>query len=83
MRTSLHGMNCGDSCCLQVKNLTVRIGSDSILENINLHIHCGELLALIGPNGAGKSTFIKTVLGQHDYEGAIVFSAPGQRGQMP
>ena len=83
MRTSLHGMNCGDSCCLQVKNLTVRIGSDSILENINLHIHCGELLALIGPNGAGKSTFIKTVLGQHDYEGAIVFSAPGQRGQKP
>ena len=83
MRTSLHGTNCGDSCCLQVKNLQVRIGSDSILEDANLHIHCGELLALIGPNGAGKSTFIKAILGQQDYAGTIVFSAPGQRGRKP
>ena len=83
MRTSLHGGACGDSCCLQVKNLTVRIGADSILKDVNLHIHCGELLALIGPNGAGKSTLIKAILGQRDYEGAIVFSAPGQRGQKP
>ena len=83
MRTSLHGMNCGDSCCLQVKNLRVRIGSDRILEDVNLHIHCGELMALIGPNGAGKSTFLKAILGQLDHEGVIVFSAPGQRGQKP
>ncbi|MBE6975000.1 MAG: metal ABC transporter ATP-binding protein [Ruminococcaceae bacterium] len=83
MRTSLHGMNCGDSCCLQVKNLRVQIGQDRILEDVNLHIHCGELMALIGPNGAGKSTFIKAILGQQDHEGTIVFSTPGQRGQKP
>lgn len=83
MRTTLHGQNCGDSCCLRVKNLTVRIGSDSILKDVDLHIHCGEMMALIGPNGAGKSTFLKAVLGQQDYEGTIVFSAPGQRGQKP
>ena len=83
MRTTLHGTNCGDSCCLQVKNLRVRIGTDSILEDVNLHIHCGEMMALIGPNGAGKSTFIKAILGQQDYEGTIVFSAPGQRGRKP
>ena len=83
MRTSLHGGSCSDSCCLQVKNLTVRIGADSILKDVNLHVHCGEMLALIGPNGAGKSTFLKAILGQRDYEGVIVFSAPGQRGQKP
>ncbi len=83
MRTSLHGGSCGDSCCLQVKNLTVRIGADSILKNVDLHVHCGELLALIGPNGAGKSTFLKAILGQQDHEGVIVFSAPGQRGKKP
>ncbi len=83
MRTSLHGGSCSDSCCLQVKNLTVRIGANSILRDVNLHVHCGELLALIGPNGAGKSTFLKAVLGERDYEGAIVFSAPGQRGRKP
>jgi zinc transport system ATP-binding protein len=83
MRTTLHGGSCGDSCCLQVKNLTIRIGSDSILQNVNLHLHCGELMALIGPNGAGKSTFLKAILGQRDYEGVIVFSTPGQRGRKP
>ncbi len=83
MRTTLHGGNCGDSCCLQVKNLTVRIGNERILEDVNLHIHCGEMVALIGPNGAGKSTLIKAILGQRDHEGSIVFSAPGQRGKKP
>jgi len=83
MKTTLHGGNCGDSCCLRVQNLSVRIGSDHILQDINLHIHCGELVALIGPNGAGKSTFLKAILGQREYEGVIVFSAPGQRGRKP
>lgn len=83
MRTSLHGAGCGDSCCLRVQNLSVRIGGDKILSDVNLHVHCGELVALIGPNGAGKSTFLKAILGQQEHEGVIVFSAPGQRGRKP
>ena len=83
MRTTMHGSGCGDSCCLRVQNLSVRIGSDQILKDVNLHVHCGELVALIGPNGAGKSTFLKAILGQQDHEGVIVFSAPGQRGKKP
>lgn len=83
MRTSLHGNGCGDSCCLRVQDLSVQIGNDHILKDVNLHVHCGELVALIGPNGAGKSTFIKAILGQQEHEGIIVFSAPGQRGKKP
>ena len=83
MRTTLHGSGCGDSCCLKVQNLSVSIGNDKILQDVNLHVHCGELVALIGPNGAGKSTFLKAILGQREYEGIIVFSAPGQRGRKP
>ena len=83
MRTTLHGDRCGDSCCLKVQNLSVSIGNDKILKDVNLHVHCGELVALIGPNGAGKSTFLKAILGQREYEGIIVFSAPGQRGRKP
>jgi len=77
----MHGGKCGDSCCLRVQNLSVKIGGDPILEGINLHVHCGQLVALIGPNGAGQSTFIKAVLGQQEYDGVIAFSAPGQRGR--
>ena len=83
MRFSLHGGSCGHSCCLRVENVSVQIGSDRILKDVNLHVHCGELVALIGPNGAGKSTFLKAILGQREFEGVIAFSEPGKRSQKP
>ena len=79
MRRELHSKNCGDSCCLKLNKVSVRIGADAILKDVSLHVHCGEMVALIGPNGAGKSTILKTILGQREYEGVITFSAPGMR----
>ena len=73
------GSGCGHSCCLRIQNLSVHIDNQEILKNVNLHVHCGELVALIGPNGAGKSTLIKAILEQTEHEGVISFSAPGQR----
>ena len=81
MKLFFHGGGCGDSCCLRVQNLNVRIGEDKILQNVNMHVHCGEMVALIGPNGAGKSTLLKAILGQREYEGVIAFSAPGERSR--
>lgn len=83
MKPTLHGSSCSDSCCLRVNNLSVTIGSDKILEHVNMHVHCGDLVALIGPNGAGKSTLLKAVLGQQAYDGVIAFYTPGQRGRKP
>ena len=83
MKLDIHGGSCGHSCCLRVEHLSVKIGSDTILKDVNLHIHCGEMVALIGPNGAGKSTFLKAVLGQREYRGVIAFSEPGQRSRKP
>ena len=76
-----HGSGCGHSCCLRIQDLQVKIDNQEILSNVNLHVHCGELVALIGPNGAGKSTLIKAILGQNDYTGVISFSVPGQRNR--
>lgn len=83
MKFDIHGGGCGHSCCLRVENMSVRIGADAILKDVNLHVHCGEMVALIGPNGAGKSTFLKAILGQREYEGIIAFSEPGQRSKKP
>lgn len=83
MRFFSHGGDCGHSCCLRVENLNVEIGENSILKDVNLHVHCGQMVALIGPNGAGKSTFLKAILGQREYRGIIAFSEPGQRSQKP
>ena len=79
MNIGSHGGACGHSCCLRIQDLSVRIDGDSILTGVNLHVHCGEMVALIGPNGAGKSTLLKAILGQRDHEGVISFSVPGQR----
>lgn len=76
-----HGSNCGHSCCLRIQNLNVKKGCQDILTDVNLHVHCGELIALIGPNGAGKSTLLKTILGQEEHTGVISFSVPGQRNR--
>ena len=83
MKLFFHGGGCGDACCLRVQEMSVRIGNEQILHDVNMHVHCGELVALIGPNGAGKSTFLKAVLGQRDYDGVIAFSSPGERNRRP
>ena len=83
MRNLRHGSSCDDSCCLRIQDLSVKIGSDKILKDVNLHIHCGQMVALIGPNGAGKSTLLKAILGQREYDGIIAFSAPGMRHRKP
>ena len=81
MNIGSHGGSCGHSCCLRIQNLDVKIGNQTILKDVNLHAHCGEMIALIGPNGAGKSTLLKAILGQQEYSGIISFSVPGQRNR--
>lgn len=81
MNIGSHGGSCGHSCCLRIQDLSVKIGRETILKDINLHAHCGEMIALIGPNGAGKSTLLKAILGQQEHSGVISFSVPGQRNR--
>ena len=60
-------------CCTKINNFSVKKGQFVILEDINLHIHCGDLTAIIGPNGAGKSTLLKAILGEIPHEGTLSF----------
>ena len=75
MRKLKHGDSCDSSCCLRIQNLSVKIGSDEILHDVNLHIHCGQMAALIGPNGAGKTTAFNAITGVYEpTNGAIYFN---------
>ena len=56
---------------ISIKKLFVSFGDDIILNNINLTILSGEIVAIIGPNGSGKSTLLKAILGLIDYQGEI------------
>lgn len=60
-------------CCTKVEHFGVTRGNTVILDDINLHIHCGELTAIIGPNGAGKSTLLKAILGEIPHNGDLKY----------
>ncbi len=48
---------------LEAKNVTRKFGGLVANNNMSLHVHAGEILALIGPNGAGKSTMFNQISG--------------------
>jgi len=76
---NMHGEKPCGLHCIKVHHFRVSFGSEVILEDINLHIHCGKLHVLIGKNGAGKSTLIKAILGEVAHQGKIVFQTPEGR----
>ena len=53
---------------IRLRNLTFRYpGSErAVLENFNLHIPAGKIVAIVGDNGAGKSTLIKLLCRFYD-----------------
>ena len=48
---------------LELKNVTMKFGGVTALNEVNLQVKKGEILALIGPNGAGKTTMFNTICG--------------------
>ena len=48
---------------LQIHHLTKTYGEKKAVDDLNLHIHPGEIYGFIGHNGAGKTTTLKSVVG--------------------
>ena len=48
---------------IQTRQLSAGYLGKTIVKNITLDFHPGEVLVLLGPNGSGKSTFLKAALG--------------------
>lgn len=51
------------SICVEVKNLSKIYDDKKALDNINLKIEKGKIIALLGADGAGKTTFLRLVIG--------------------
>ena len=83
LHTVHHGPSCHDACCLQIRGLSVTAEDADLLKDVDLHIHCGQIVAVIGPNGAGKSTLFRAILGQVPYTGEIRFERAGGRRTRP
>ncbi len=60
--------------CLRIADIGVKADGQTLLSDVNLHVHCGQLTAIIGRNGAGKSTLLKAILGEIPHTGRVEFS---------
>ena len=63
---------CGQ-CCTHIDGIGVTLDRHQIIEDVSLHLHCGELTTVVGPNGAGKSTLLRALLGEVPHTGSIHF----------
>lgn len=59
--------------CIKIKDFGVKVGVQTIIEHVDIHVHCGEITAIIGKNGAGKTTLVKAINGDLQHEGHIEF----------
>jgi branched-chain amino acid transport system ATP-binding protein len=59
---------------LSISGLSAHYGRIRALNNVDLHVGDGELVALVGANGAGKTTLMRTISGvQNASSGTIRF----------
>ncbi len=75
--------NTCEHCCTKIENLNVSFGKTSVLQGVNLHLNCREILAIIGPNGAGKTTLLRAVIGEIPFAGKISFLVKASPGRAP
>jgi NitT/TauT family transport system ATP-binding protein len=50
---------------LEVENVYHWFGDNKVLNNINIQIEAGQIVAVVGPSGCGKSTLLRAILGTH------------------
>ena len=68
---------------LSVKNLTVKLGNQIVIDNLSFEVTAGESLAIIGPNGAGKTVLFRALIGVVPYTGEINFAPETTIGYVP
>jgi branched-chain amino acid transport system ATP-binding protein len=57
---------------LEVKNVSVKYDTATILDEASLKVEQGELVGLVGPNGAGKTTLLRAVAGLINWDREVL-----------
>ncbi len=74
----------GTSPLLKIKDVMMNFGGLLALNEVNSHIHPGQIKAIIGPNGAGKTTLFNIITGIYTpTNGQIIFKGENIAGLKP
>ena len=68
---------------LVVKDLTVQLDGQNIIQHLDLELASGEILSILGPNGAGKTVLLKALLNLLPYSGEIIWAPGVTLGYVP
>ncbi|MFC5456379.1 ABC transporter ATP-binding protein [Prosthecobacter fluviatilis] len=52
-----------EELAIDVKGMTKRFGTRTVVNEIDLQVRTGEIYGFLGPNGSGKTTFIRMLCG--------------------
>lgn len=67
---------------LEIRDLTYKKNLKTILNNINLNLQPGKIVALLGENGAGKTTLMRVISGMaKNYRGTVKLSGESKEAQ--
>ena len=58
---------------LRGEALTVRVDDKTLINDVSLGVHGGELVGVVGPNGAGKTTLLRALSGDLEVSAGTVF----------
>ena len=64
---------------LEVRQLSVKYGNKTIVDEVSFSVEEGQWLMIIGPNGAGKTTIISAISQGAPYQGEIFFEGKNIR----
>ena len=68
---------------LDVRNVSVTVDGNRVLEDVSFELAAGERLVIIGPNGAGKTMLLKSLLDLIPHSGDIIWSPEARIGYVP
>ena len=57
---------------LEVRHLMKQFDDLTVLKDINLTVHEGEVIVIVGPSGCGKSTFLRCINALEDIQGGEI-----------
>ena len=69
---------------VDVRDMSIRLGGQTILENVDMVIRSGEIVTIVGPNGSGKSSLLRAILGAvRPSEGEVIVKPGLRMGYVP